>query len=289
MNLRLGFPEGEVPAREWMSKRVVGGLNHVLRRAARFKESKPKLAALAAFADAEAVDAAICTGDYTMLGTEVELDAALAAVEPLTRRPLGFTTVAGNHDLYVADAVADKRFEKRFSRWLDDDLPEATRGSGIRVRFFGSEVAVVVIESARPNALWRSSGRVPEAQMAALGSVLARPELAARFTLVITHYAPRLWNGKPDTKLHGLENADELLAILSERENTAFLHGHVHRRYAVRAAGVKPLLLGAGSATDAGREGAWLLELSSRGGTAHPLAWTGAAWARDGAAPSQTL
>ena len=278
-----------VPARDWLGKRLVGGLNHLLRRRARFGRSREKLTALAAFADAEAVDHAICTGDYTMLGTEVELAAALAAVEPLTRRPLGFATVAGNHDLYVPDTVAEGRFEKHFAKWLGDDLPDVTAGSGgISVQLAGAagEVAVVAVTSARPNPLvWRSSGRVPDAQLEARGRVLDHPSVHERFTLVITHYAPRLWNGRPDSKLHGLENADALLDVLGGRERTALLFGHVHRRYAVRAAGVRPMLLGAGSATDEGREGAWLLDLERGGGRATPLAWRFDRWERDATAP----
>lgn len=288
-DVHVDTPLSGVPARDWMGKRLVGGLNHLLRRRARFSESRAKLAALATFAEAEA-DAAICTGDYTMLGTEVELEGALAAVLPLTRRPLGFATVPGNHDVYVPDTVAEGRFEKYFAKWLDDDLPDVTAGSGLRVRLFGSDVAVVAVSSARPNpAVWRSSGRVPEAQLAALAGVLDHPRVRERFTLVITHYAPRLSNGKPDSHLHGLENADALLAILGPRDRTALLHGHVHRRYSVQVPGVQPMLVGAGSATDAGREGAWLFELERTGGTATPLAWSGGRWQRDTSAAVVTL
>lgn len=287
-DVHVDTPLSAVPARDWLGKRLVGGLNHILRRRARFARSREKLAALAAFAEAESVDHAICTGDYTMLGTDVELDAALEAVGPLTGRPAGFSTIAGNHDVYVPDTVAEGRFEKRFAKWLGDDLPEVTADSGgLRVQLVGAggEVAIVAVTSTRPNPIpWRSSGRVPEAQLAALGRVLSHPAVAERFALVITHYAPRLWNGRPDSALHGLENANALLAVLGSRPRTALLFGHVHRRYAVHVPDVSPMLIGAGSATDEGREGAWLLELERTGGTATPLAWRQDRWARDAGA-----
>lgn len=287
-DVHVDTPLSAVPARDWLGKRLVGGLNHVLRRRARFARSREKLAALAQFAEAEAVDHAICTGDYTMLGTDIELDAALAAVEPLTRRPLGFATVAGNHDLYLPDTVTEGRFDKHFQKWLVDDLPAVTAGSGgLRVQLAGTngEVAIVAVSSARPNPMfWRSSGRVPDEQLAALARVLDAPAVRERFTLVITHYAPRLWNGRPDSRLHGLENADALLGVLGDRDRTALLFGHVHRRYTVRVPGVRPTLVGAGSATDEGREGAWLLELDRTGGSATPLAWCADRWERDAAA-----
>src|SRR5262249_12288532 len=117
------------------------------------------------------------------------------------------------------------------------------------------------VNSARPNPqLWRSSGRVPAVQLDALRAILADPRLRGRTLLVATHYALRRPDGSPDGFTHGLENADELLALCAPVARCAVLHGHIHHRFHHRPAN-GPHLFGAGSATHRGREGFWQLEI----------------------------
>ncbi len=59
-----------MPPGELLGKRTLALGTLLLTRGRLFKESVPKLAALARFAEAEQVDFAISTGDYTALGTE---------------------------------------------------------------------------------------------------------------------------------------------------------------------------------------------------------------------------
>jgi 3',5'-cyclic AMP phosphodiesterase CpdA len=252
----------EMPLRELHGKRLLGGANLLLRRARWFKDARAKLAALARFAEQQAIDLVVCTGDYTALGTAPELEAARRAIEPLTRRPSGFVTVPGNHDLYMPDTVADGRFERIFGDLLGTDWREqAVDGGWPAVRLYDEHLAVVSVNSARPNPQWwRSSGRIPDAQLTALGAVLSDARLVGRSVLVATHYAPRRPDGSPDRFSHGLENADALLALCARVPHCAVLHGHIHHRYHVRPSG-GPSLLGAGSATHRGREGIWQLEV----------------------------
>jgi len=85
-----------------------------------------------------------------------------------------------------------------------------------------------------------------------------------------TLYAPRLWNGQPDSFTNGLDTADALLAAIAELPRGCLLFGHVHRRFSVRLPGVRPMLLGAGSTTQEGREGLWVIEVGSGAATAIP-------------------
>ncbi|MBX7194282.1 MAG: metallophosphoesterase [Sandaracinaceae bacterium] len=271
-DVHVDLPLSSLPWTTWLGKRAIGGLNHAIRRRPHFVHAIDKLAALARFADEQAIDLALCTGDYTILGTAPELALAARAIEPLTRRPLGFATVPGNHDLYLGDSVREQRFEKHFAKWMVSDRPElATDGPFPFVRLVGDDVAVVGVSSARPNPEpWRSSGRVPDAQLEGLGRALADPAIRERFVIVMTHYAPRLWNGRPDSITHGLDNADALLAAIASVPHGCLLHGHVHRRYALRVPEVRPVLLGAGSTTQEGREGLWVLELDGAERSAIP-------------------
>lgn len=274
-DVHVDTPLSSLPWASWLGKRAFGGLNHALRRRPHFVHAVEKLGALARFADHEHIDFALCTGDYTILGTDPELDLALEAVTPLTTRPLGFATVPGNHDVYLGDSVREQRFEKRFAKWMVSDRPAlCTDGPFPFVRLVGEELAVIGISSARPNPEpWRSSGRVPEAQLQGLARALEDAEVRRRFVVVMTHYAPRLWNGQPDSRSHGLDNADALLAVIASVPRGCLVHGHVHRRYAVRVPGVGPWLLGAGSTTQAGREGLWVLEIDGDRAHATPGTW----------------
>lgn len=284
-DVHVDVPLSAMPLRDLLvPKRMLGAANLELRRRKHFKLAREKLAELARFADRESIDLAICTGDYTALGTEPEMIAAREAIDALIKRPLGFMTVPGNHDIYV-DEAAHAKFERIFGELLGSDLPELrVDGPFPIVRLFGDDLAVVAINSARPNPqLWRSSGRIPDAQLAALHRVLEDPRVASRFVVVMTHYAPRRADGTPDKKLHGLDNAEELLQACASVPRSAILHGHVHRRYHVLGP-VGQKLFGAGSATQEHREGIWVYELDSDGSSATPGTWNGASYVLDHAA-----
>ncbi len=261
-DLHLDVPLEELSAPRWVPKRILGGLNLRLNRSRHFRGVREKIQDLERFRLEHGIDLVLCTGDYTVLGTESELAAARAAIAPLLNAPQGFVTVPGNHDVYVEDSVG--RFERHFGGLLETDWPEY-RVDGVWpiVRMIGDTIAVVAVNSARPNPQpWRSSGRIPEAQLTALSAILDDPRLAGRFVFVLTHYAPRLANGKPDRFTHGLLNANDLLRIVAPLERGAVLHGHVHRCYRVRVPGVAPTLVGAGSSTQSGREGLWVFDVS---------------------------
>jgi 3',5'-cyclic AMP phosphodiesterase CpdA len=278
-DVHVDVPFHEMPAREFLGKRLIGAANLLLRRKRLFRDARAKLAALARFAEQEAVDLAICTGDYTALGTAPELAAARAAIDALTRRPRGFVTVPGNHDLYMPDTLADRRFERFFGDLLATDWPEyAVDGVWPAVRAYDSQLAVITLNSARPNPqILRSSGRIPHPQLAALERIVVDPRLHGRVVLIATHYAPRRPDGTPDSFSHGMENADALLAICARLPRVAVLHGHIHWRFHVQAE-IGPHLFGAGSATHAGREGIWLYDVGPSRVEARPGAFVDGAY-----------
>lgn len=260
-DLHVDVPFANIPWQAWLGKRALGGGNLWLRRGKHFRRTREKLLALDRFRREHDVDVVLCTGDYTVLGTDAELIAAREAIDPLTHAPRGFVTVPGNHDVYVGDAVG--RFEAHFGDLLGTDLPEyRTDSHWPLVRLVSDTVAVVAVNSARPNPqFWRSSGLIPAAQLEALGRILRDPRVSGRFVYVMTHYAPRLAHGGPDTPLHGLVNAEELLRVCADIRYGAILHGHVHRCFSVRVPGVRAPIFGAGSTTQDWREGLWLFDV----------------------------
>lgn len=276
-DVHVQLPLSELPLPQLLNKRFLGAANLWLRRGKHFREVPSKLQALAELCRREAVDLVLCTGDFTALGTEPELRAARKAIDALTRAPLGFVCVPGNHDLYLPDAVLDGRFERVFGDLLGSDWPDRTvDGLWPSVRLIDDQVAVVAVNSARPNPQpWRSSGHIPRDQLARLSELIRTPELQRRFVFVMTHYALRRRDGSRDRHSHGLVNADELVEACRGLERGALLHGHIHWRYSGRVDGLGVPSFGAGSATHSGREGIWLFELDGSVARAFAGAWSG--------------
>lgn len=274
-DIHLGLGLGRVPLRDWPGKRLAGGLNLLRGRQRRFAETRRKIASLADLGRAERVDMVVFSGDFTALGTEGELEAARELIQPFVEVPSGFVCVPGNHDLYARDALRERRFERHFGDFLESDVPELrTDGPWPLVRLPGSDVAVIAVNSARPNLPpWKSSGRVPEAQLKGLAAALAHPFVAGRFVCIVTHYAPCLADGGPDHRNHRLVNAAEFLAACAPVEPGAILCGHVHRPYRARVRGVGPDVLCAGSATMRGHEGFWMIDVEAGAATARRGRW----------------
>jgi len=276
-DIHVGVPLRRMPLSDWLGKRAIGAANLLTGRYHHFVSARGKLKALDRFKREQAIDLVLFTGDYTALGLDRELAEARAVVEPLMDAPLGFVNVPGNHDLYVPDVIRHRRFERHFGDTLESDLPElCAEGPWPLVRLAGDGVAVVAVNSARPNPQpWRSSGVIPAEQLSALGNALRDPRVRGRFVFVITHYAPRLADGGPDRKLHGMINADDFLKVCSEIPRGVILCGHIHRRYTVKIDGVAPAIFCAGSATMARRESVWVFDVDEGKARATPGRWNG--------------
>lgn len=256
-------PVWSMPMRELMSKRLVGAVNLWLRRERLFRAVPAKIDALDRFRKENAVDAVLCSGDFTALGTEGEHRAARAAMQRFLDAPAGLALVPGNHDLYVRGNLEHTRFGRHFGDLLTTDRPEhAVDGPYPFVRLIGDDVAIVGLNSARPNLMpFVSSGVVPPHQTQQLVKIL--DEFRDRLCVVMTHYAPLTKAGRPDAPHHGLDNAVELLAICT-RPNVVLIHGHIHHRYCLQATDARPWLFCAGSATHQGREGLWMYEIEGQ-------------------------
>ncbi len=272
VHIERGF--SGAPLSEFFNKRAVGFANLRLRRGPHFMDAIVKMNALALFMEEEGVDLCVCTGDHTALGTVPELRLAREVIDPLTKAPLGFVTVPGNHDVYLPDA-ADGRFERHFGDLLRTDLPDlAVDGLWPQVRLVRDDLAIVAINSARPNPeVLKSSGRVPDAQLEALGRIVRDPRVRGRFVVVATHYALCRPDGSPDRPGHGIDNCDAVVEALRPIERGVFLHGHIHWRFHQRLPGLRVDLCGAGSATHAEREGFWVIDVEGGRATATPGAF----------------
>lgn len=266
-----------VPLGKWLSKRAIGGANLMLGRYRLFSDGEEKLASLVRFKAEQKVDLVICTGDYTALGLAHEYETAVNAVRGLMDAPLGYVNVPGNHDYYLTDVLREERFRNYFNHTLSSDMPEyQVDGPWPLVRLVGSEVAVIAVNSSRPNPQpWRSSGKIPLIQLETLERLASDSRLNNRIIFIITHYAPLLADGTPDSRLHGLTNTHAFLESCAQFSQANILCGHVHQCYHVKVLETGQSIFCAGSATMEGREGFWLFDLEHGNMRATRGGWDG--------------
>lgn len=205
----------------------------------------------------------VLSGDVTAYALQEEFSAARAVLSGLlTSRQV--TIVPGNHDTYARDAVDGRYFERSFGEALASDLPDyAAEGPYPLVRLLGDEAAIVGLSSARLTpAPGIAAGYVGAAQLRSLSRLVEDRRLAGRAILVAVHHAPRTRSGRPDRVLHGLVDARALMRLLPG-PRFAILHGHIHQRYHHPANDERPHLFGAGSSTEEGHEGGWLIDVDA--------------------------
>ena len=250
--LRLGW-------RRWIAlgELTFGG------RARAFAHAPETMRRILAEGESLGVDHVVLSGDLTAYALPSEFEGAREALGHWANEPRRCTVIPGNHDRYTPGAHRDRRFEQSFGNLLASDVPGVAVEEGFPfVRLLGEQDAVIGLQSARvPYFPGLSYGFVGSRQREALAGILRRPELDGRAVLVAVHHAPFKANGKPDRLLHGLVDAPALLKLLPG-DRFALLHGHIHQRYHFPATADRPHIFGAGSSTQTGHEGYWLIETS---------------------------
>lgn len=249
-------PWGQLGWRRWMAL-----VELKLGRSAAFARARESLSQIARDADALDVDHLILSGDVTAYAMEGEFRGAREALGAIAADPARCTVIPGNHDCYTPRAVSSGRFEKYFGHLLASDLPEyCLDGAFPFVRFVGDEAVVIGLRSASvPPVPGISHGKIGNKQLRALRDVIRDRRLDGRAVLVVVHHAPLNHLGKKDSLTHGLVDAPALLESLPG-SRYAVLHGHIHRRYHHPATDKQPHIFGAGSSTQRGMEGYWVIE-----------------------------
>lgn len=208
-------------------------------------------------AEALRADHVVLTGDLTQLGCDEEFALAREALGPLAADAARFTTFAGNHDRYPLGLRPNRLFEAHFPEQAAQPL------DGLRVRRLGDEAALIVVDSAQP---WSwpvaSPGRVGRDQLGLLERALADPSLRGLCKLVLVHHAPVRRARSQGGPLGSLRGAEALLRVAAAGGAQAILCGHLHDRFDEPARPGRPRVICAGSSTELGDEGYWVLELA---------------------------
>jgi 3',5'-cyclic AMP phosphodiesterase CpdA len=208
-------PPGAFGWRDLASKRLLSRI--AWRR--KHKIHRPEvLEALVADLKAHAPDHVAITGDLTNFASEIEITAARRWLEGLG--PAETITVSpGNHDALVGET--DQARFAPWTAWLGDD--EDAAFPQVRLR---GPVAIINLCSALPTALHLATGRLGEQQLERLDALLAAPDLADRFKVVLLHHPPTAGAvaGRKE-----LDDQTQLRAVLARRGADLVLHGHAHQ------------------------------------------------------------
>ncbi|MBS2031976.1 MAG: metallophosphoesterase [Deltaproteobacteria bacterium] len=220
---------GDEWRRALFNKRITGYVNVLMHRGRVYRRDYLRAVLAEAARQAEHV---VVTGDITNLSHESEYAEARKILSELGAR-VEVTVVPGNHDIYLPEIAQHQRFSHHFEPFLKSDLPEAAvevaAGRFPVVKLRGS-VALIGLSTAVPRPPFVSAGRLGKAQLAALKSVLSRPEVATRTPVVLLHHDPLDTPVRFEQLRSGLVDAGALRSELSHLRRGLILFGHLHVR-----------------------------------------------------------
>lgn len=236
-----------------------------LGRGRKYEGARQVMERVALEVDALCADLVLVTGDLTGLALEEEFHIARDVIRDLSAGGRPVLVVPGNHDRYAPGGPASRLFEEHFVDLLKSDLPQYADAHGYPfVKLIGGEMAVVGLDSTRvPSGVGYVFGRLGDDQLARLDALLADPALAGRSVAVMVHHAPVDERGKRNPFSGGLLDGARLLEVTASRCVGLFC-GHVHGRYRAAATEKAPEVFNAGSATEAGMEGYFVLDVEDR-------------------------
>lgn len=221
-----------------------------------YDDALDKLRVLRRAIDEEKADHAVFTGDVSQLGCEEEFALAAEVLAPLL--PERLTCIAGNHDRYPIGGRPPALFERYFPGQPGSDLPS----SPLPVRLVGEDVALVSLDSC--GALcWPvlTKGHMRKNELKRIAPTLALPELRGRCKLLLVHHAPTDRGQRQDWPRGPLFGASALMKAAATAGADAILCGHIHQRFDDPPRPGRPRIICAGSSTELGREGYWVLEI----------------------------
>ena len=214
--------------RDLLGKRITGFVNW--RKRGRLHD----MAVLGALVDdmaAQAPDHVAMTGDILNLGLPSEFPFARAWLQTLgATEHVSF--VPGNHDAYVRSSLP--HLAATFAPWVT----EAGTADGMPFAFpylrRRGPLALIGLTSAIPTAPLLASGRLGQAQRAALAQLLETAAAEGLVRVVMIHHPPHVAGAK---RGRGLRDAAAFEAVIAARGAELVIHGHNHRTSVAHLAG----------------------------------------------------
>lgn len=212
-------PLPRIPFRKLINKRLTGALNWHGARAT--IHSMDVLAGIIADLARHAPDHIALTGDLVNVGYEPEFPQAMAALRSLGDAG-SVSIVPGNHDAYIRESLP--AMERVFRPYMLGDGAEGPcRFPYLRRR---GGVALIGVNSGVPTLPFMATGRVGEAQRAALADLLDSTRQEGLFRVVMIHHPPL----KTVTRFgRNLMDQRKMAELLGRHGAELVLHGHNHR------------------------------------------------------------
>lgn len=202
---------------ELLGKRVTGYVNWLYKRAG--QHDMGVLRSLVEDMRAHNPDHVVMTGDIVNIGLPGEIALAREWLATLGG-PGEVSFTPGNHDAYVADAT--KLVHEVFEPWTTSE----TQAAGFPYLRRREGVALIGLDSGVPTAPFVASGRLGEAQLAALGALLDQTRAEGLARVVFLHHPPHVGGARI---LRGLDDAAAFEEVIAKHGAELVLHGHNHK------------------------------------------------------------
>ncbi len=236
---------------DFVGKRAIGAANLLVNRSR--KHDMGLLAALREDLKTREIDHLAITGDVGNLSLEAEWQEGRRWIEAYGGAPEAVTVIPGNHDTYVAEAVASHAFERIFAPYQTGELRQGSFPYPfVRLR---KQVALFAINTCVPTGDLGAWGEIGKEQLARLETLMAAPELSGMVRVVLLHHPPVV-HRPPEHR--NLRDRSDLVALLARTGAELVLHGHDHRDEMATLPGPGASLIpvvGAGSASYVGPVG----------------------------------
>ncbi len=210
-------------SRMWRGKRMLGGANMIFRRRNELRTQYVPL--ITKHIESQQPDLVLLSGDISTTALHEEFALARGFLQGFIDREQ-LVIIPGNHDVYTAGAMKEKRYESHFSDCHGETLPDEMYPF---TRLLGDDIAIIGLNSCVPTGLSGSWGVLDPEQINRLPELLLK--YSDRFRVVMIHHFLQDKHGTPGLPRRGLRNRHDFLRIIQSYGAELILHGHEHACY----------------------------------------------------------
>jgi len=249
--------------KSFLSKRLIGNCNFLLRRKNEFKYEL--LEAITPVLVREKISFVVISGDISCTSLEEEFIQGKRFVEGLKKLGIETIVVPGNHDKYTKESAKSELFYQSFPSPLSED--------GIEVKKIAPSWSLVAIDTALPTPFFCCHGKFSEDLKQKLDTRLK--SLPENESIVLTSHFPIALDGSK--ALHG---ESSLLSLCKKYKNIKlYLHGHTHTpKITDKRAWGLPVIVDSGSAVHRFAGGWNIIECKETECSISPFKWTEDNW-----------
>ena len=209
---------------EFNTKRILGAINLLIRRAREFPLKRAEL--LVERIQKMEWDHLVISGDITQLSLEREFSIAREILDPLLINKDHVTVIPGNHDRYNNEESGKDFFTKYFGEFFGTNEVHMSK--------INEEWSLFGWDSAHQNDFRTSSGTVKRSTILATENLIKKFPDRTKF-IVVNHFPltfPEDWKFDRFHELYNLVPVRDW--ILRNPQIRLYLHGHIHTNWVHR-------------------------------------------------------